>query len=170
MQLETKRLILRYLKEDDLESVFNNYANDDEVTKFLSWPTHKDLNDTKMIFDIWDKEDDELKKYHYFLVLKETNELIGSCCVHCFIDGNPEIGIVLGRKWWRQGLMTEAVLELIKQLFSDGYEKIIMKAVDQNIASNKLIQKCGFKYVGIEKFYAPLKNQKFLLFDYELEK
>lgn len=170
MILETDRLILRYLNDDDLKSVFFNYANDDEVTKYLSWPTHKSLEDTKNIFDFWKKEDDEIKKYHYFLELKETHELIGSCCVHQFINGNPEIGIVLGRRWWRQGLMTEATKKLIETLFSDGYKKIIMTAVVENIASNKLIQKCGFKFLQTKDFYASLKDKVFKINVYELIK
>lgn len=46
--IETDRLILRYLKPSDLKSVFYNYANDDEVTKYLFWPTHKTIKDTKI--------------------------------------------------------------------------------------------------------------------------
>ena len=74
MILTTNRLILRYLKDDDLADVYFNYANDDEVTKYLSWPTHNDLSDTKRIFDIWKNEDEILKKYHYFLVVKDSNK------------------------------------------------------------------------------------------------
>lgn len=62
MKIETERLILRYLNDEDLESVFYNYANDDEVTKYLTWPTHRSLEDTKMIFNIWKNEDETIKK------------------------------------------------------------------------------------------------------------
>jgi RimJ/RimL family protein N-acetyltransferase len=37
MRIETERLILRYLKESNLESIFYNYVNGDEVTKYLKW-------------------------------------------------------------------------------------------------------------------------------------
>lgn len=167
-ELETNRLILRHLKDSDLESVFYNYANDDEVTKYLSWPTHKSLDDTKKIFDIWKNDDELKKKYHYFVILKETNELIGSVDVVTFIDGNPEIGIVLGRKWWNQGIMTEATKKLIDVLFKDGYKKIIMKAMKENIASNRLINKCGFNFIGEEEFPMPLKNKVVICNVYEL--
>jgi len=41
-ELQTKRLILRRLTIDDTESVYNNWANDNEVTRYLSWQTHED--------------------------------------------------------------------------------------------------------------------------------
>ena len=170
MILTTNRLILRYLKDDDLADVYFNYANDDEVTKYLSWPTHNDLSDTKRIFDIWKNEDEVLKKYHYFLVLKDSNKVIGSICVVDFINNNPEIGIVIGRKYWRCGLMSEALEKMIELLFNDGYSKIIMKAHIDNVASNKIIQKFNFKYTGQEIFNAPLKRTNFLVNVYELNK
>ena len=45
--LETERLILRRFTIEDAESMFNNWASDDEVTKFLTWPTHKSIEDSK---------------------------------------------------------------------------------------------------------------------------
>lgn len=168
--IETKRLYFRYLKDSDINSVFNNYANDDEVTKYLSWPSHKSIETTKAVFEMWKKDEEIKKKYHYFVILKETNELIGSIDVPFFINGNPEIGIVLGRKWWNKGYMTEATLKMIDILFNDGYYKIIMKAMKENIASNRVIEKCGFKFIGEEDFPVPLKNTSVICNVYELVK
>lgn len=47
MSQETNRLVLRYLDDTDLDAVFSNYANDDEVTKYLTWTTHQSIEDTK---------------------------------------------------------------------------------------------------------------------------
>ena len=51
-KIKTKRLSLRKFKITDAEDMFNNWANDSEVTKYLSWPYHKDLSATKNIIDI----------------------------------------------------------------------------------------------------------------------
>ena len=40
-KLETERLILRQFTIDDAEYIFKNWANDNEVTKYLTWPSHK---------------------------------------------------------------------------------------------------------------------------------
>ena len=52
-QIETERLILRRFKPSDAEYMFKNWATDSEVNKFLSWNSHKDLNETKWIVDSW---------------------------------------------------------------------------------------------------------------------
>lgn len=46
-RLETERLILRKLSLDDAENMFKNWASDDEVTKYLVWEAHKNLEVTK---------------------------------------------------------------------------------------------------------------------------
>ena len=47
MQIETERLILRRFIEEDAEDMFNNWANDIEVTRFLSWYPHSSVEDTR---------------------------------------------------------------------------------------------------------------------------
>ena len=44
IQLETDRLVLRRFTVDDAETVFKNWASDDEVTRYLTWPTHKSID------------------------------------------------------------------------------------------------------------------------------
>ena len=47
IRIETERLILRRFVIEDAEDMFNNWASDNEVTKYLSWPTHKSINETE---------------------------------------------------------------------------------------------------------------------------
>ena len=51
--IETERLILRRLEEADAEAIYRNWASDPEVTRFLTWPTHTDINVTKYVLDTW---------------------------------------------------------------------------------------------------------------------
>ena len=169
-KLETERFILRYINKSDINDIFNNYASDDEVTKYLTWPTHKSINDTMKVFDIWQKEDDNIKKYHYFIEYKLNHQIIGSVAVNSFIDGNPELGYVLGRNYWGLGIMSEACKLLIKVLQDDGYNKILINAEKDNIASLKVIDKCGFKFVKEDIVDVPLKNKKVMCKFFELIK
>jgi len=52
-RLETERLILRRLTASDAEAMFRNWASDPEVTRFLTWPTHTDVNVTKHVIGTW---------------------------------------------------------------------------------------------------------------------
>lgn len=53
INLETERLILRKFKLSDAEALYNNWANDGEVTKFLMWPTHYSLEVSEAVIKGW---------------------------------------------------------------------------------------------------------------------
>ena len=53
IQLETERLILRRFTIDDAPAMFKNWASDPEVTKFMTWPTHKDVGVSRWDLDSW---------------------------------------------------------------------------------------------------------------------
>ena len=72
-KLETERLILRKLKLEDENEVFNNWTSDDEVSKYVRWSTHKSIEDTREYLnnamETYKKEQDA----EWGIVLKETN-------------------------------------------------------------------------------------------------
>jgi len=47
--VKTPRLTLRRIEPDDAEMMFRNWASDDEVTRYLTWPTHKDISVSKAV-------------------------------------------------------------------------------------------------------------------------
>ena len=53
IQLETERLILRRFTIDDAPAMFKNWASDPEVTRFMTWPTHKDVGVSRWVLDSW---------------------------------------------------------------------------------------------------------------------
>ena len=81
-KLETDRLILRRYKKDDAKSMYKNWASDDDVTKFLTWPTHSGQDISESIIDEWIKSYVIKNFYHWAIVLKENgNEPIGDISV-----------------------------------------------------------------------------------------
>ena len=105
IKIETDRLILRRFTIDDAPDMFKNWASDPEVTKFLTWPTHKDVGVSKWVLDSWIPSYEKDDYYVWAITLKENgDEAIGN------IHGLPkdeieavEFGYALGRKWWHQG-------------------------------------------------------------------
>ena len=55
VRMETKRLVLRPYVIEDADAMFRNWANDPQVTKYLSWEPHKDVEETKQILEGWIK-------------------------------------------------------------------------------------------------------------------
>ena len=76
--IETPRLILRKARMEDAEPMLRNWANDTEVTKFLTWPTHGNIEVTKKLLESWVGSYQRDDYYQWMIVLKEINEPIGS--------------------------------------------------------------------------------------------
>lgn len=149
--LETERLILRRFESSDAEAMFNNWASDAEVTKFLTWPAHSDVSVSKAVIGSWIPLYNNLNHYSWAIVLKEIGQPIGSIAV---VDQRDDIqmvhiGYCIGRKWWRRGYASEALAELIRFFFEDvGVNRIESRHDPRNPNSGKVMQKCGLKYEG----------------------
>lgn len=170
--IETKRLLLRRFSYEDADAIFQNWANDPEVTKYLTWHPHQNVEVTKMVLDMWMKEYEKPNTYRFGITLKQSEELIGSIDVVDFIDGCPEIGYCLSRKHWNQGYMTEALKGFVDCLFEHGYQDIVIEADVRNMGSNKVIQKCGFVFTHDEdkEHNSPLKPEPVTVHWYKLSR
>lgn len=169
--IETEKLILRELKETDLEDIYHNWASNDEVTKYLEWNTHETIEITKIVLNGWLKAYETKPCYRYGIVNKETNELMGMIDVVKFINDNePFIGFSLGRKYWNQGYMSEALTSLLKQLKEDGYHKFHTWSLIENGAAIRVIEKNGFKCINTEnRQFSNFKPVMVEINNYELE-
>ena len=149
--LITDRLILRKVTMYDAQEMFDNWASDSEVTKYLTWTPHQSIDTVRMILDDWMVDYEDEKTIRYGITIKETGELIGAIDVVDYIDGVPEIGYSLSRKYWNKGYMTEAAKAVIDYIFSLGYKEIFIEADIRNGASLRVIEKLGFKYLHDEE-------------------
>ena len=157
----TERLRLRKIRKEDAESIFKNWASDPLVTEYVTWSAHKSIEDTRTIVDKWVQEYEKPETFRYGITLKDKDELIGSIDVVDFIDGKPEIGYTLARKYWNQGIMTEACTYFLKYLCNIGYKEIVIEADERNIGSNRVIEKCGFVFTHKET--REIKNNKVIV-------
>lgn len=152
--IETERLILRPFRKEDAEMVFNNWANDERVTKFLTWQPHQNIDVTKMVINNWIDNYQAKDFYQWVIVLKETNEPIGSIS-GVKIDERieaVEIGYCIGYSWWHKGYTSEALKALVKFYFEEVEAKRIWAIHDvNNPNSGKVMMKCGLKYEGTMK-------------------
>lgn len=168
--LETNRLILRPFTLEDAFDMYHNWANDPKVTKYLTWNPHQNIEETKSILNQWIKLYEKPERISFAIVLKDTKELIGSIDVCGYIEGVPVIGYALSKKHWNHGYMTEACKKVISYLFLKGYQQVRIDAMVENIASNKVIQKCGGKYLDTIQHEFPLKNKTVLIHRYLIQK
>lgn len=144
--IETPRLVLRRCKESDAEPMYRNWASDREVTKYLSWPTHSSAEVSKAVLADWIQNYDRPDYYQWMIELRELSEPIGSVSVVRRKDSEKtvEIGYCIGKKWWHQAVMTEAVQAVIKYLFEVvGVQRIEACHDPRNPHSGGVMRKCG---------------------------
>lgn len=147
--LNTERLILRPWKESDLEDFFE-YASVDGVGQMAGWIPHENIEESRKILD-------DFISHKKTLALEYQGKVIGSLGIECYDETyypelaslkGREIGYVLSKEYWGQGLMPEAVKSVIQYLFEvEKLDFIIAGHFETNKQSARVIQKCGFEYV-----------------------
>lgn len=148
--IETKRLILRAFTLSDLDD-FYEYASVQGVGERAGWAHHKSKQESQEILKSFIAEDKT-----FAICLKKDGKVIGSLGVEKYgleeklteFNGylGREIGYVLAKPYWGNGIMTEAVTSVIDYLFNEfGLDFLICGYYDFNAQSKRVQEKCGFK-------------------------
>jgi RimJ/RimL family protein N-acetyltransferase len=150
MILETERLILRPWEESDADDLFQ-YAGNPEVGPIAGWAIHTSVENSREIIKSVLSAPET-----YAVVLKETMQPVGSIGIGLMIgfasniglsDTEGEIGYWIGVPYWGQGLILEAVLEIMRHGFDDlDLGKMWCGYFDGNTKSKRVQEKCGFRY------------------------
>ena len=153
--IETDRLILRQFTMDDAAPMFRNWASDDQVTRYLTWPTHESVEISRMVLSDWTGHYGEPDFYNWAIVLKENGpEPIGNISVVHVKDGTlcATMGYCMSRAHWRKGIMAEALTALIAFLFDEvGFNRIEADHDIENPASGRVMQKSGMTFEGTSR-------------------
>ncbi len=150
--LNTPRLLLRPYRVGDAEEMFNNWAGDPEVTRTLMWQTHPDVSHTRRLLFDWVRAYGSGQSYHW--AIQKDGELVGDIAVMRWSgrDLDCEIGYCLSRRFWSQGIMTEALRRVMVFLFTQvGFRRIILRHDAKNPASGRVMQKAGLKPEGVHR-------------------
>lgn len=148
MVLETERLILRPFKDSDTESIYE-YAKDPRVGPIAGWPVHTSVENSREII-----RNVLAVPETYAVCLKTDGKAIGSIGLMVgeksnlnLPDNEGEIGYWIGVPFWGQGLIPEAMKELIRHAFNDlNLDRLWCGYFDGNEKSKRCQEKCGFEY------------------------
>jgi len=171
--LETKRLILRKITIDDAEDMYNNWASDDVVTKYLLWLTHKNVETSKEIAKLWIENYQSPSFYLWVMELKENHQVIGSISI---LDINEELksgefGYCMSQKYWNQGLMSEGVRSILNYLFTKvKFDTIYARHQKENIASGKVMIKNKMRYLCTKEELIKKTNKVVIMNYYQITK
>ena len=155
--IETERLVLRPVTLDDAEAMFE-YASDKENTRY-TFPTNQSLEETK----------NNIAQFYlasplgrWGIELKSTGKFIGTIDMHKIdpILKKAAIGYIINKKYWSQGLTTEANRVVIELAFEKiGMNKLTAFHDKDNPASGKVMEKSGMRF-SHEEPYARMDNKE----------
>ncbi len=156
MELETKRLILRKPKLSDWKD-FVEGLNDIEVSKDLKFEpfpySKKDaLFLLKGFIKNWEKENKE--EYTFCIELRQEKKVIGTTGIYAISKHNSKCttGSWINKRYWRKGYILEAKISVLDFIFNQlKLNKIETAANKENVASNAMSKKLGFKLEGIRR-------------------
>lgn len=149
---ETKNLLLREIDMDDAFDFFR-YACRDDVGPTAGWRPHRTISDTKAIIAMFRQSKYEKKLPTLAIVLKETNEMIGTLELHSYIPGyKAELGYSLNPEYWGNGYATEASFKALEWGFKElGLSRIECTMYTNNERSKKVVERLHFNFEGVRK-------------------
>ncbi len=144
--LTGERVTLRAPRLEDAEELFASVASDPEVTRYMSWTTHPDVDETRrVITELFNVGGERT----WLIELRNSGEIIGTCGFRPVQAHSMDFGYYLGRRWWGQGLMAEVVALLLAEMESDPqvYRISAICHVD-NKRSARVLERAGLSFEG----------------------
>ena len=148
--IETERLILRPFTLDDAPAMFERWASDPEVTRYLTWQPHPNVDVTRAYLAALVAKYPAGDSFDWAIDLKGVG-VIGSIGVVGYREETEaaELGYCLSRAHWGQGIMPEALKAVLDFLFEEaGCLRVSAKHDIANPKSGRVMEKAGMKYEG----------------------
>jgi len=149
----TAHLVLRRPRLSDADDIFDNYASDPEVTRYLTWRPYKTPGEIAPFLTSCLERWDSGEEYSWTITLPTDTRVIGM--IGCRVRGHAaDIGYVLGRKYWGRGYVSEAAQAVTT--WAIGLESVyrVWAVCDlDNKASGRVLEKIGMQCEGILRRY-----------------
>lgn len=155
---QTERLILRVPVVADARAVFEEYARDSAVTKYLAWRPHRSIGDAAEFLTKCFFMRQENIAFPYAITLRDSEKLIGMIELR-FEESRLDIGYVLAAPYWNLGYMTEAVRAVIAWgLNQKEIYRVWAYCDTENLPSARVLEKAGMQREGILRRWMILPN------------
>jgi ribosomal-protein-alanine N-acetyltransferase len=158
-RVTTDRLLLRRPVPADAETVFSAYSNDPEVTRYLSWPRHTTMAQTKAFLEFSDAEWDRWPAGPYLIESRE-GILVGGTGFSFETPQRAGTGYVLARSSWGKGYATEALGAVVGIAQELGIQRLYALCHTEHVASCRVLEKCAFIREGILRAFAEFPNDR----------
>jgi RimJ/RimL family protein N-acetyltransferase len=148
---QTARLILRPVHPDDAGPIFDSYAQDAEVARYLVWRPHRSRDDTSAYIAHCVARPPAAART-YVLTDRVGGSVLGAFDLRRPAPHRLEFGYVLGRPRWGLGLMTEALTEVVDWASrQDSVFRIAAVCDVENVGSARVMEKAGLIREGVSR-------------------
>jgi [ribosomal protein S5]-alanine N-acetyltransferase len=151
--LETERLVLRQVHLADAEDVFA-LRGDYAVTKLNFGNNYRSIDEAHRLIVRMQDGFDTASHMRFGVTLRGEDRVIGLIGFNhfAFADRRASVGFDLRQSHWGRGIMPEA----LNAVLSFGFEQIGLNRIEadcsiMNLASQRVLQKCGFTYEGRQR-------------------
>lgn len=160
--ITTKRLILRRFTVEDAKDMFNNWASDPRVTRYLTWEPHESVKVTRDLLYGWCSL--YANPAYYQWCIEFEGQAVGGISVVRQNNNHEyaELGYCIGHDYWNRGITTEAASAVIDFLFDQvGMHRVCLRHAVQNPASGRVAVRCGMTLEGILREEYKKSDQEF---------
>lgn len=157
-QFDTARLTLRQPHSGDAETIFERYASDPDVTRFVGWPRHRSLQDTRAFLQFSEQEWEKWPAGPYLTVTRSDGQVIGSTGLGFRTPYEAVTGYVLAKNAWGQGYATEALAAVVDLAAGIGVTRLFADCHPEHRPSRRVLEKCGFVRDGTATWQVEFPN------------
>ncbi len=143
-RMETARLVLRRPTSADAGAIFDGWASDPAVTRYVSWPTHDSPAATAAFLEFSDAEWERWPAGPLLIESRDTGAVMGSTGFGFDTPTMAEVGYVLATRFWGCGYATEALSAIVDLAREMGVVRLHAGCHPLNTASANVLEKCGF--------------------------
>ena len=144
----TKRLILRKIEQADLDNLIDIFLNE-EVAKTFILPDFKNRDDALKLAQKFSDLSKNYDRFVYGVCL--NNRLIGFVNDVFIGENTVELGYVIHPNYKNNGYATEVLRESVELIFKSGFKIVRCGAFQENIASMRVMEKCGMQKTDEEE-------------------
>jgi ribosomal-protein-alanine N-acetyltransferase len=154
--IETARLVLRPLELGDVDALYE-HAKDPMLSAYMSWSAHQDRTETEGFVTTAIRNREQGTDLSWAIVLDgNAAGVVGLGSItwgfRAWRIDRAELGYWIGIPHWGQGYMTEAATAATKWAFETlGLHKITIGCIDGNVASQKIIEHIGYRFLAMHE-------------------
>jgi [ribosomal protein S5]-alanine N-acetyltransferase len=157
-RIETSRLVLRAPDGSDAQAIFDVFAADAEVARFVGWPRHLSIDHTRAFLEYSEAEWSRWPAGPLLIESRADGHLIGATGLSFETPYRAATGYVLGQKYWRHGFASEALATVVALAEQLSVQRLYALCHVEHAASARVLERGGFVLEGILRKHLVFPN------------